>query len=434
MLVAGAGLLLLPISKRYPMRIALYAIAMLFVLTGAASAQGSSGQLSLAEARAMARLNSPSLQAAREAVAAAQGRERQAGAFANPVLAYGREQTSRGGETNSQNTLTLEQRLELGGQRGARRHSAELLRKAAEARLLAVSAELDAQVARAYTGTITAQRRAVLAENAAQAFASAHQISEARFARGDVSGFAHRRLGLEVARYQALKLAAFLERDSSTTALRGLLGLTAPDVAPFPQLTDTLVPAPLTIPADSFLNHALAKRPDILAAQFEAEGGLADARLAAAERVPTPSLTAGFKNERVTTGETLNGFVAGLAIPLPLWDGRQGSVAAARSEANRRSAAVESLRRLTVVEVRNAYSADEALGNQLNTLRQQLGQEARAARVAADASFEEGEISLLEWLDAVRAYYEAETAYLNLWAEHVRRRVTLEQMSGLPLF
>jgi cobalt-zinc-cadmium efflux system outer membrane protein len=382
----------------------------------------------------MARRSSPALQAARAAVAAAEGRERQAGAFANPVLAYGREQTSRGGETNSQNTLTLEQRLELGGQRGARRSSAELLRKAAEAHLLAVSAELDAQVARAYTGTITAQRRALLAENAARAFARAHQISEARFARGDVSGFAHRRLGLEVARYQALRLAAFLERDSSTTTLGGLLGLAALDAAPFPELTDTMVPAPLRVSVDSLLNTALAVRPDLLAAQFEAEAGLAETRLASAERVPTPSLIGGFKNERVTTGETLAGFVAGLAIPLPLWDGRKGSVAAARSEANRRSADVESLRRLTVVEVRNAYATDAALGTQLATLRQQLGQEAQAARVAADASYEEGEISLLEWLDAVRAYYEAETAYLNLWAEHVRRRVALEQLSGLPLF
>ena len=41
---------------------------------------------------------------------------------------------------------------------------------------------------------------------------------------------------------------------------------------------------------------------------------------------------------------------------------------------------------------------------------------------------------LLEWLDAVRAYYEAETTYLNLWAEQMRRRVALEQLAGIPLF
>ena len=417
------------------MRIALCAIAALFVFTDPAPAQGSDPQLSLAEARAMARRTSPALQAAREAVAAAEGRERQAGVFTNPVLAYGREQTSRGGETNSQNTLTLEQRLELGGQRGARRHSAELLRMAAEARLLAVLAELDAQVARAYTGTITAQRRALLAENAAQAFSRAHQISEARLARGDVSGFAHRRLGLEVARYQALKVEAFLERDSSTTALIGLLGLGSPDSVPIRlQLADTLVLAPLGISVDSLVRNALSVRPDLLAAQFEAEAGTAQARLAAAERVPTPSISAGFKNERVTTGETLTGFVAGIAVPLPIWDRRNGSVMAARAEANHGAASVESLRRLTAIEVRNAYAAHEALGTQLTILRQHLGEEATAARQAADASYEEGEISMLEWLDAVRAYYEAETKYLNLWAEHVRRRVALEQVSGIPLF
>ena len=76
--------------------------------------------LSLAEARALARHSSPEIAAARAAVQAAIGRERQAGAFPNPAILYSREQTSRAGATNAQDIALFEQRLEITGQPGAR--------------------------------------------------------------------------------------------------------------------------------------------------------------------------------------------------------------------------------------------------------------------------------------------------------------------------
>ncbi|MBA3497276.1 MAG: TolC family protein, partial [Gemmatimonadales bacterium] len=106
--------------------------------------------LTLADARAEARQASQEIVAARQTVAAAAGRERQAGAWSNPTLAYGREQTARSGDQNSQDIVSLEQALEIGGQRGARRRVAGLEREAAEARLAATVARVDYEVARAY--------------------------------------------------------------------------------------------------------------------------------------------------------------------------------------------------------------------------------------------------------------------------------------------
>src|SRR5918995_707856 len=126
------------------MRTTLCAMGALWLLASALGAQSpaaSPGQsLTLTEARAMARRTSPELAGARQAVAAAQGRERQAGTFPNPVLTYGREQTSREGETNWQNMVTLDQPIEIGGQRGARRRAAGLVRAASDARLAAAAA------------------------------------------------------------------------------------------------------------------------------------------------------------------------------------------------------------------------------------------------------------------------------------------------------
>jgi cobalt-zinc-cadmium efflux system outer membrane protein len=409
------------------MRMTLCAAGALWLLASPLGAQAPTSspavRLTLAEARTMAQRTSPELTAARQALAAAQARERQVGAFPNPTLTYGREQTARDGATNSQNMLTLEQRFEIGGQRGARREAVGLQRAAAGARLAAAKARVNYEVALSYATAVAAERRAVLAEEAARAFGTAERVSTARFAGGDVSGYQHRRLKLESSRYTALRLEALVARDSAMHVLASLIGNvdSVPQGHAF-QLVDTLLPAPLTLSSDSFVARALAERGELRSARFDADAGIAEARLAAAERIPTPAVSGGFKNERLATGEGFSGFAVGLSVPLPLWDRRGGAVAAAHAEAGRRAADVESLRRQTIREVRTAFDTHQALAEQLATLAGQLGDEARKARRAAEAAYSEGEISLLEWLDSVRAYQEAETVYITLWSEYIARR------------
>jgi cobalt-zinc-cadmium efflux system outer membrane protein len=401
------------------MRMTLCAAGALWLLAGPLAAQAPTGslaaRLTLAEARAMAQRTSPELAAAHHALTAAQARERQAGAFPNPTLTYGREQTARDGATNAQNMLTLEQRLEIGGQRGARREAAGLQRAATEARLAAAEARVNYEVARSYATAVATKRRAVLADEAARAFGTAERVSTARLTGGDVSGYQHRRLTLEATRYTALRLEALVARDSAMRVLTSLIGgIDSIAQGSALQLVDTLLPVPLTLSSDSLVVRALAERGELRSARLEADAGIAEARLAAAERIPTPALSGGFKNERLATGESLNGFVAGVSMPLPLWDRRGGTVAAARAEADRRVADVEGIRRQTIREVRTAFDAHQALASELAVLAGQLGDEARKARRAAEAAYGEGEISLLEWLDSVRAYQEAETVYITL--------------------
>ena len=102
--------------------------------------------LSLVEARALARRDNPELAAVRAAVTAAGGWARQAAALPNPTLSYGREQTSQGGESNWQNIGSLDQPLEIGGRRSARRDAADYHRAAAADRLAGAEARVDFEV------------------------------------------------------------------------------------------------------------------------------------------------------------------------------------------------------------------------------------------------------------------------------------------------
>jgi cobalt-zinc-cadmium efflux system outer membrane protein len=387
-------------------------------------------RLTLAEARATARRASPELAAARQAHAAALGRAAQAGAFPNPVLAYGREQTSGNGTVSSQDVVSLEQRLDLFGRRGARRTAAGSHGAAAAARLVATVARVDYEVARIYAAAIAAGRRAHLADEAARAFERAVRISGERLAGGDVSGYQHRRLRLEAARYTALQLEALVARDSTLRMLTSLTGLEGGTLI----LVDSLPPAPLPVPVDSLVALALVARAELRAARLDAQAAEAEASLAGAERVPLPALSAGYKTEEPGAGGGLDGFVLGLSVAVPLWDRRAGAVAAGRAESARRSAEVEVLRLQTIRDVRTAFDAAQSLAGQLAALGAELGEEALKARRAAEAAYAEGEIGLLEWLDSVRAYHDVESAYVTLWSEYATRRAALERITGAPLF
>ena len=184
--------------------------------------------LTLAVALRHALSSSASLRAAREGVAAAQGRERQAGAWINPVFLYSREQTSAVGAQSVQDIASLEQPLDLAQQRGARAAVARLAREAMELRLQQQGSDLAFAVVRAFARSVAAARRVVLARRTAEAFAYARRVSDARLAAGDISGFAARRVKLEAARYAALLAAATMDQSAAHAALSAFLpGLAA---------------------------------------------------------------------------------------------------------------------------------------------------------------------------------------------------------------
>lgn len=391
--------------------------------------------LTLEQAREIARAVAPELLVAREALAVARARERQAGAVSNPALAYSREQTSGGGVTNAQNMGTLEQRIELGGQRSARRTVAQAQRAAAETRVEVAGTRLDHEVARAYARAVAAERRAAIVQSAAGVFAKATQVSRARLAGGDISGYENRRITLEAVRYAALRAEAIAAGRSARAAL-GLL-LSSGTGAPLEDgvtLVDTMPLAPLPVPLDSLVVLALARRAELRALGLDVRAAVAEVDLARRERVPTPALTAGFKNERVGVDEqSSSGFVAGLSIPLPIWDRRAGAVEAAAAESRRRTAEAEVARRQTVREVTEAYVTQQALAEQLEVLRASLGEQAAPALRSAEVSYSEGEMSLVAWLDAVRAYQEAELTYTGLLADYMTSRAALERAVGVSL-
>lgn len=427
--------------------------ALLTIGTARAHAQPPAAALTLAEARETARRVSPELRAVRAAVEAAEARARQAGAFPNPTLAYSHERTSRDGATNAQHVAALEQPLDVLGQRGARRDVATLRTAVARAQLEATQARLDFDVARAFAHALAAERRTALAQRMVDAFTDAQRVSGARLAAGDVSGYADRRLRLEAARYAALAAQAALARDSARISLAILIADSATGhsasalgavLALDPRALDTgadptvagvtrRVNAAGAMVVDSLLALAVAQRAELRVARLEREAATAEVRLTSRERLPVPVLRAGLKTERTPDADGLRGLVAGLSLPLPIWDRREGAAAAAEADTRRLGAEVDVVRRQIAREVTEAVAASAAVEAQLAALRPRIGTDTEAAVRAARVAYAEGEITLVEWLDAVRAFQEAEATFVSLQAEALIRRAALERAVGVPL-
>ncbi len=422
-----------------------------------AAARSPATLLSLRDARAAALRLDPAVRVAQEAVAAAAGRERQAAALANPVLAYGREQTSRGRQANAQDIAQIEWPVDLAGQRSARVAAARFRREAAEARLAAARHALDAELVRAYIDAMSAAHRVQLLDGAYRTASEARRVSDERVRAGDVAGYAGRRLRLEEGRYAARLADVVVQARATRERLALLTGVPAERVAvptlatadstgtAFGALLDTVL-ARATVPlaltanhADSLVARALATRADLLGAQRDAQAGLADARLAARERLPLPAISAGYKGEHVQSGAnaagvSLYGFVAGFTVPLPLLDRRGGAVAAADATARQINAEADAVQRRITREVLDALSGLRSAEAERAVLQPFTGAESRLALRAVQAAYAEGEITLTEWLEAVRAWQETELALLSLTTNIVLRRAELARAVGLSLF
>lgn len=384
--------------------------------------------VTLTEALARARAVSPAIRAAAGAAARTREAERQAGAFPNPVLSAEMERTARDGLDNTVSTFRLAQPLDLWGTRGHQVEAATRRREAAEAALLAAEVALDTTVVAAWARAVAAAERVTLLSRVVAAFDTAERVSRARLDAEDVSGYSHRRLRLEAARYVAEEAQARLDFEGFRRTLTLLL-------AGADETAAIRLPTRLSIqpwrPELADLRATLPERPDLRAAQLTVASQVAAADAVARNRIPVPVLIGGYKAEQVP-GETgaYTGFIAGLALSLPLWDRRSGARGEAQAEVERASWEAERDRRTALRDLELAWEGLRTADAQAEALSSRLDADASPAFTALQVAWREGEISLLEWLDGVRAWHDALATLAAIQAERLVRQASLAAASG----
>lgn len=394
-----------------------YPVVSLVLVAGLASSPLAAQEVpvvSLDEALNSFVANNLELRGARSRAAEAAGLARQAGAYPNPLLSASHEPLSGGGVTYSESYLTLSQRLEPPGQRGARTEAGDWRWRAARSRLLADSVRLAFELKRTFVETSLSQQKLDITGRVVQAFRDAARSAKDRFDAGDISLYELRRIRVERARFETLMVDA----DVGLGVAQRSLALMVAPAEPAQRLAAGPLPAdsPPPIPADVLEISTVERRAELAAAQADVEALEAGARLARAERVPDVTASGGFKRQ----SDGLRGAFLGLSVPLPFFDRRSGAVEAAEAGASGGGDRLALTRRELENDVMRAAEAYGTLRRRSELVTEDEDDTAAGAGDLLDiarVAYEAGEMELVELLDAAEALYQAGTAEARLKAD-----------------
>jgi cobalt-zinc-cadmium efflux system outer membrane protein len=362
----------------------------------------------------------------------AEGLARHAGTYPNPVFTWTHEGLSESDLDYSESYLTASQRLEWPGRRGSRMESAEQDAVAGRARAEAERLRLLFEVKRAFLEAAVAEEQLALIEEVRDVFRFAEESGRERLREGDLSGYDVRRLRIERARYENLTALQTVTLRAAQLRFAALVLPSSDDgeqgnIAPT-SLPDGRPPV-VRLDEESALVRALEQRADARSA--EAQVAAAEARLRHVDtfRYPDVTVTGGYK----TQSDGFDGLFLGASLPIPVFDRRQGDVDAGEARLRHRTVQLELTRRAITNDVRRTLSTYLSLLDRVELIQGQLLNGVEDLLRIAQVSYNEGEMSLLELLDAADAYRESQIAVSGLTAELWIRYYDLERaIGGLP--
>lgn len=396
--------------------------AAITLLTPAALAQTAS-PLSLEDAIARAIDFDPGLRAARAGVDAAMGGLVQARARPNPELGIEIDNFNGAGELRgfdgAETTFSLSQEIELGGQRRARIALANRELRGAELDRVIRGLDLIREVQEAFYAALAADELAAI-ERERLATAEALNASVARrvsAARDPLMAGARAEASLAEARI------ALTRAETAATTARSRLASYWGDSAVL------LTPAAFALPRAGPHAHEAPgdAAPDLARLGAERDRARAEARLEGARAIQNPTLSLGYRQFRDTGDDAL---VAGLTIPLGLFDRNQGAIARARALERRSAHDLEAGRQALAREVAALQRALDADRQAALSLEEAVIPQAARALALAQDGYNRGAFSYLDVLEAQRALTDAREARVEALLSFHNNEAAIDRLTA----
>ena len=368
----------------------------LLIVGGLAIASGAQARdLTLAEAEALLGRNNRELQAARRAIESADAQRLIAGARPNPTLSL--NSTQLGPNARADTVLRLDQPFERGNKRELRLDAASGLQRAARNDSLDVLRQQIATLQGTYYDLKLAEERAQVLAETAQLFSGTLAAAQRRLKAGDLAPADVAKVQVDYERAQNDARTAQADRSRAQIALGYLIG--ADHEAPALRAVDPW-PAPQRA-EPSAVEEAIESRPDVVAAKARVEAAEKLRDLARAQR--TRDFTLGAQYEVIQGGDPGSKTV-GFGVAVPLFTGYDFSGDIQKAEVDRYAAmdALAKARAVAMGELRRAAGDLNASADRLERFDSSLLGAASRSAEASEFAFSRGAISVLEVLDARR--------------------------------
>ena len=373
--------------------------------------------VTLNQAISAARANRPAFESARLRVAQAQLSRRALGAFPTTRLLVGYTSDQEVG--GSDEDLVLSQPIDIFGRVSAARASGSALIGQAEAELVSVAAEIQAEVVTAYVEAATSAEFVKTAASIQDTFQRLYDATQLRVEGGAAAGVQLTRVGLELdqaklrTRLRRSELQANLQRLASLIGATDTVSISTgmPDL-PLPETTEAAV---------------VRQRADLLLLAADVRSAEADARVARLGSMPELEI----QGRRSPWQQTDQRYGLRLQLAIPLIDyGKaraETKAASTRADAARRS--LEDRTRMALGEIAALKTELEAIQAQVRDYEtlvltaQQLVERLRPALT-------EQATTLLEVLDATRALRDVEEGLVEARQRLAQAQARLLRATG----
>lgn len=378
------------------------------------------------------RASHPLVAAASARVRAARGARTTAGTLGNPMLSYQVDNTPFPGgrpidglDREAMTTATLP--LEFLYQRGARVARANADVRAAEADAIVTRQRLALDAIHAYYRVALGQVMVATSRDLSAWLDTVVAYDRSRVKEGVTSEADLIRSELERDRAAADATMAEAELALSRAELSGFLG--APRIAARVEVDVVAAEAPLAMP----VLPAPTARAEVRAARERLAA--ATASVTAEKRMLIRQLGAMIGTKQMA-GET--SMIAGLSLPIPLFDSNRGEVQRASAERDAATFELANEERVTSAQVVGALEAARLLTDRASILTRSgpnsFLARAEASRRIALGAYREGAVPLFQVIDAARAWGDARVTYYRTLYAQQQSVLALLAARGSDLF
>jgi len=324
-------------------------------------------------------------------------------------------------------SVRMDYLLERGGKRRLRTEAAQLARSTSELEFQDAVRTVALDIAGIYVDAQLAQEGLRLARENLSYFQEIVRVNETRLKAGEIAEVELLRSRLATLNQRNLVRQAESRWRAALTRLQTAIG--RPTLSRSLQLSADLR-RDSTYPArDQALQTALQRRPDLLALRQDYARAGAEVRSQEAQAKVDPAIGTEYRRQQGVNG-TGNSMGFFLAVPLPVFNRNQGEIERARQEQRQLDLRARHLEIVIAGEIDVAHEQVQAAETLLRNFEGEMLDQAQEVRRVTEFSYRRGHVTLLELLDAQRAYNETFQGYIEARAEYARSLYLLDSVSG----
>jgi len=382
--------------------------------------------LTLPQALELAERNHPQLRAGSAQIDVARAGLITAKAYPNPEAGFragGQDYRVPGNVRGFVSTYQFSQPLELGPLRPARMEVAERGRVSSELALEATRLAVLSNVRRTFFQALRKREEIGILNENLRLVEEFRKRLQVRVDVGEAGRLELYRADAEVATARTAANSARLQYVAGLSQLRAAIGS---DVDPNLAIEGALDPA-VTLPQlEDLRKEMIGRHPMLRLARSEVERAESRLKYEVALRRPQPSLVV-----EVDRPPDVPIYRAGINIPLPFWNKREGPIAEATAQIRQTRALAENSELQLIAALGGAYERYQLATSQLELFEKGLLQEAEAGLRAAETAYRLGERGILEVLDAQRILRTVRLDLLNAQFDREAALVDLEELRAI---